>query len=200
MAFEFEAAREYASLCGSVIALISTFYFWLVRANRERPQLEIHPIGDMQGCLILFNEDSETYQRLRPSKQEHCAKYWLHLAVVNNSSLPNAVLGIRVWLQRRNGDWQPMDVRHQTPNEDLLPINVDPLTTASLKLSLAMLYSGELQNDFAGRAAAAGDALPREIPIRIELTGLGERQFCKSFSDSGNGLKRSLPTDRLNAA
>jgi hypothetical protein len=200
MEIEFDAARDYASLCGSVIAVLSTFYFWLVRSNRERPNLEIHPVSDLEGCLILFNEDSETYQRLRPGKQEHCVKYWLRLAVVNNSSLPNAILGVRVWLQRRNGDWQPMDVRHQTPNEDLIPINIDPLTTASLKLSLAMLYSAEIQNDFAGRAAAAGDALPREIPIRIELTGLGERQFGKTFSDSGNGLKRSLRSDRLNAA
>ncbi|QDT08615.1 hypothetical protein [Planctomycetes bacterium K23_9] len=200
MGIEFDAAREYASLCGSVIALVSTFYFWLVRANREKARLEIHPIADMEGCLILGHEDPATYQRLRPGDQEHCVRYWLHLAVVNNSSLPNAVLGVRVWLQRESGQWQKMDIRHQMPDEDLLPINVNPLTTSSMKLSLAMLYSGDIQNDFAGRAAAAGDALPREIPVRVELTGLNQQQFCRTFTDGGNNLKRSLKSVRLNAA
>lgn len=200
MALDFDTAREYASLCGSVLALASTFYFWLVRSNRERPQLAIHPIGDLSGSLVSANEDLEIYHRLRPGKNEHCVKYWLHLAIVNNSSLPNAVLGIRVWLKLSDGKWQAMEVQSQSADQDLLPVNVDPLTTSGLKLSLGMLYSGQIENSFAGRAAAAGDALPREIPIRIEISDLASNKFSRVFTDSGNALNRSSPGTQSKAA
>ena len=45
MPLDFESAREYASLTGSVIAVLSTFYFWLVRANGELGRLEVHIVA-----------------------------------------------------------------------------------------------------------------------------------------------------------
>lgn len=45
MAIDLETLREYVALGGSALALASTGYFWAIRANRERMNLEVHPVG-----------------------------------------------------------------------------------------------------------------------------------------------------------
>jgi len=191
MNWQLENLREYASLGGSMLALASTFYFWLVRANRERSRLAVHPIGDMQGTALMAMDDVETYRRLSPTDDQMCVKYWLHLAIVNNSSLPNALLGARVWLWLASGEMREMDVRHESPDQDLFPANLSPLTTVSLKLALAATIDKVEDNSFAGRAAAAGDLLPPQIPIRIELEALQGQKFVCEIIDHCNGLQRS---------
>lgn len=191
MPLDFGNAREYASLGGSVLALASTLYFWLIRANRERAQLTAHLIGDMQGSIVTPHRDLAVYHRLKPAANEHCLKYWLHIAVVNNSSLPNALLGARVWIKFKDGDWRQMEVRHTDDQSDLFPVNLNALSTSGLKLALATTYSGVFEQDHEGRAAAAGDALNRTVPIRIELLGLQGKSFVYELIDTGNGLQRT---------
>ncbi|SMP40238.1 hypothetical protein SAMN06265222_101415 [Neorhodopirellula lusitana] len=201
MAVDMAMAREYASLGGSALALASTMYFWLVRANRERAQLTVHPIKDICGRVVLHQECLSVYHRLLPADKRYCVMYWLHLAVVNNSSLPNALLGARISLQLGNGEWREMDVQHEAPDTELFPVNIDPLTTCSLKLALATITPDcEFQNDFAGREALAGDMLPRQVPIRIELQGLQDRIYKAELLDSGNGLSRTVVQPRAAAA
>jgi hypothetical protein len=191
MSIDYGNARELASLGGSVLALASTLYFWLIRANRERARLAAHLIGDMQGSIVTPHRDLAVYHRLKPASNEHCLKYWLHIAVVNNSSLPNALLGARVSIQFKDGAWRTMEVRHVDDQCDLFPVNLSSLSTSSLKLALATTYADAFEQDHEGRAAAAGDALPRTVPIRIELIGLQNKSFVYELMDTGNGLQRT---------
>lgn len=185
-----ETLREYVALIGSALALLSTAYFWFVRANRERMSVTAHPVASMQGC-VLFNEDYETYQRVRPGDGEVCVKYLLDIAAVNNSSLPNSILGIRVWLRFDDEGWKEMDVRHEDPTQRLFPANTDPLSTAHLPLAIATAIPGSLKGGFAERAAGAGDVLPVRPEVRIELKTLANKTFRCQFEDDGKGLQRS---------
>ena len=117
------------------------------------------------------------------------------MAVVNNSALPNALLGVKAWMQFSDGGWRQMDVQPASPEQELFPLNISPLTTASVKLALATRFAGEFENDNRGRAAAAGDAVPRQIPIRLELIGLQEQVFTQQWLDCGDGLSRTQPLD-----
>ena len=193
MSLNFESAREYASLTGSVIAVFSTLYFWLVRANGELGRLQVHPISDLEGCVLLPMEDTETYRRLVRQEGEYCLKYWLHVAVVNNSTLPDALLGASVRLKMADGLWHDMDVR-MADQESEFPMNLTPLTTASLKLVLSIPHLLTNENSNIGRVTAAGDAVPRQVPIRIELKGLNDRTYQYDLLDSGDGLRRSEPS------
>ncbi len=188
---DLETSREYASLVGSTIAVCSTFYFWLIRSNRERAQLVAHPVGGLEGTLLMAMDDALTYRRVAPADGEVVLKYWLHLAIVNNSLLPNALLGARIWMKFADGEWREMDVHHEMPDQDLFPTNIDPLTTAGLKLALSCKQPGKIEGGFAERAQAAGDALPRQIPIRIRLKALQDQTFHCEFADDGDGLQRS---------
>ncbi|TWT50383.1 hypothetical protein Pla22_31250 [Rubripirellula amarantea] len=185
-----ESLREYLALVGSALALISTAYFWIVRANRERMCLAAHPVMSMEGC-VLFNEDYETTRRVKPGDGEVCVKYLMHLAAINYSSLPNSILGIRVWLRFNDGGWKEMDVRGQLPDQRLFPANVAPLSTTELPLALATAIPGTLSGGFADRAAAAGDALPPTVDVRVELHTIAKKSFQCQFEDDGKGLVRS---------
>lgn len=196
---DLESAREYGSVVASGVAVISTFYFWLIRANAERGSLSAHPMRPVVGSLLMAMEDVTTYRRIAPENGEIILKYWLHIAVVNNSTLPNAMLGARVWIKFADVGWQEMDVHNEMPEEDLFPVNIDPMTTLGVKLALATKRDGELSGGFRERAAAAGDVLGESVPIRIELQALREQSFVCEFLDPGTGLERTETPQRMAA-
>lgn len=191
MAVDLESLREYVALGGSALALVSTGYFWAVRANRERMQLDIHPIGSLVGT-VLMNEDFETFRRLAPGEGEVCVKYFADIAVVNNSSLPNALLGIEVRMRLADGQWRSMDVQPRQPDTALVPTNLAPLSTAHLGLALATSIPGSLKGGFAEREQAAGDALAAKPEIEVSLTSLGRQSFVHRYVDDGKSLRRSI--------
>ena len=151
-------AREGLSLMASFFAVASTFYFWLVRANRERAKLAACTVTGLRGTMLMAMEDTATYRRVAPGDSEIVLKYWLDLAIVNNSSLPNALLGIKVWVKFTDGRWHAMDVASADPEADLFPQNVDPLTTAGMKLTLATKCEGSIGGGFRGRCVAGASA------------------------------------------
>lgn len=191
MAVDLESLREYVALGGSALALASTGYFWVVRANRERMQLDIHPIGSLRGT-VLMNEDFETFRRLSPGEGEVCVKYFADIAVVNNSSLPNALLGIQVRMRLADGQWRSMDVQPRQSDSVLVPANLDPLSTAHVPLALATSIAGTLTGGFAEREQAAGDALAATPEMEVQLTSLGGKTFIHRYRDDGRGLRRSV--------
>ncbi len=200
MSFDPETLREYVALVGSLIAVASTLYFWLVRANRERAKLTAHAVSPLTGC-VLMNEDYETQRRVNPGQGQVCAKYFLSLAVVNNSSMPNALIGAKVFLPLRSKTspsptWTEMDVRHLQADTPLFPINLSPLSTCSLPLAISAAIDGTLDGGFAGRAITAGEALPSPIPIRIELKGVGDQVFQVELLDNAIGMVRAQPAAR----
>ena len=204
MNFDPESAREYLALAGSAIAVTSTLYFWLIRANREKAQVEVHPIRGLDG-FVMFNEDYVTLRRLKCADGEVGAKYLLGLALANNSTLPNAIIGIRVWMKfaqpNASGDcWREMDVAHCDSETALVPINLPPLTTAGLDLALAAAIQGTLEGGNAERQIRASEALPDQVPIRIELRALGGKNFTQTFIDPGTRLLRADANQESNKA
>ena len=149
---------------------------------------------------VLCNDDYETQRRVGPGKGEVVAKYRLNLVVVNQSLLPNAALALRVSLQLKDGTWRVMDVAGIDGDLSPFPKNVPPMTTQCFDLALAMPIKGSLSGGFAEREAAAGDALPTRIPIRIELLGLNEQVFSFTLFDQGKGLTRTAPQTQRFAA
>lgn len=198
MSFDPETIRETVALVSSFIAVASTFYFWLVRANRERAQLTVQAVAPLTGT-VLMNEDYETQQRVRAGDGMVCAKYFLSLAVVNNSSLPNALIGVRVWMPFRDGEhsdrvvWTEMDIRHFQPETALFPINLQPLSTSSLSLAMAAAIPGTHDGGFARRALTATEALSMPVPIRVELRGLNHQTFVVEIEDAGLGMAHPKP-------
>ncbi|QDS99657.1 hypothetical protein [Adhaeretor mobilis] len=180
--FDIESTKEALSLGGSLLALSSTAYFWLVRSNRERAQLQVHLVGEHWGNVPLPQEDPEAYQRCRPGEGEVVAKYGVAVATVNNSSLPNALLKVRAWLQLADDHWQECFVRTwQDPETSLqLPLNLSPLTTAGMQLTLSLKIRGDFDGGFQGRQESAMKALTDKPRVRIELAALQGKTF---FSD-----------------
>lgn len=196
MNYDPETVREYLALTGSAIAVASTLYFWLVRANREKAQLEVHPVHPLSGT-VLFNEDYETLRRLKCKDCEVGVKYFLGLALANNSTLPNAIIGIRVWMkfaQTGSADssaWREMDVTRSDGENDLVPLNIAPLTTSALHLGLSAPIIGTIEGGFVDRQIRASDALPKQVPIRIEMRAIGGKTFSQNFLDPGTRLIRA---------
>lgn len=194
-----ETIREYVALGGSAIAMASTVYFWWIRSDRERPRMVVQSLLPMTGW-VLCNDDYETQRRVGPGMGEVVAKYRLKLVVVNQSLLPNAALALRVSLQLNDGSWRVMDVAGIDGDLSPFPKNVSPMTTQCFDLALAMAINGTLRGGFAEREAAAGDALPPRIPIRIELLGLNEQVFSFTLTDQGQGLSRTETQSQCRAA
>ncbi|MEM9827034.1 MAG: hypothetical protein AAF958_10620 [Planctomycetota bacterium] len=206
MDWDMEFFRETFAVLGSAAALASTLYFWLVRANRERAKVVAMPVGPLTGT-VLGNMDYETQRRVGFRDGHVCVKYWLELAILNHASLPNAIVGIRVWIKFRDPEkpfrslWHEMDVvsgEAPIPQERadpvvprLLPINVGPQSTGTRRLALATLIPGDASGGFNACERQAGDALPHPVPIRVEITTLGQRTFMSEFVDDGKALSRT---------
>lgn len=194
-----ETLREYVALGSSLLALASTAYFWFVRANRERMQLSIYPAGALRGS-VLANEDFDTLRRVSPNKGQVCAKYFLDLAIVNNSTLPNAVLGIRVKIQMADGTVRTMDTHPADPQQVLVPANLNPLSTAHFCLAVSTAIDGLLTGGFAEREYQAADALEFQPEVTVELMALGEKKFSRTFKDNGQRLNRTPVATNQKAA
>lgn len=160
------------SLGGSATALISTFYFWLVRANRERPQLQPYLVHEIEGTWPTIVRDSYC----RVPEGHVLSRYFVRLAVANYSSLPNAVLRAKASIKMRDGSWKPADTRVGEGHS--LPANVAPMTTAPLDLRLEIVVPGSLEGTgTAERNANAFSCIANPAEIRVELIALGEKKF-----------------------
>lgn len=196
--FDIQSTKEAVSLGASGLALLSTGYFWMVRANRERMKLTLHPVGRLWGNVPMPQEDAEAYRKLRPEEGNTCATYGADLAVVNHSSLPNALLSVRAWLELADGTWCEAMVRlHDTSDPELpelrMPLNLSPLTTAGLGMRLSIVIPGNWDGGFHGREVTAGDALAPVPQLRVELSALQGKSAFDQLTLSAEGLKRTEP-------
>lgn len=185
--FDVMTARELASLTGSLIAVTSTLYFWLIRSNDEKPNLELFALKPPEGSVMLPQEQPHGFYKFCPSDDHVCAMYWLDLAVVNNSTLPNAILGLQASMRLADNTWREAMV--QTPDETPLPLNLSPLTTIGLPVTLSLPIEGPLGSDNAARAMQATNALTKPIQLRISLHGLKNRTFDVVLTDSADAKR-----------
>jgi len=105
------------SLVLSVIANISTFYFWLVKARKERPDLKAAAVAPFDAVLeggrraFLLRKFEQGTWKNDCGDLEGAYYYYLLIKGVaaNHSALPNTVTGFRAWLKTREaravGQW-----------------------------------------------------------------------------------------------
>jgi len=159
-----ESMMSLVSLGGSTASFFATFYFWLVKANRERPNLQPHVL-DREFFLGNSNPDSRQIG------------FKVGLVIANNSTLPNAVLGAKASLRGTKGQWVEvgyLSIDKQTS----LPLNVPPMTTVLLRLlgHLTFPYAADLEdgNKAVGNYLRKHIAEPRKL--RVELHSLNDRR------------------------
>jgi hypothetical protein len=150
------------SMIGSALTAAWTAYFWVVRVKRERPDLRPH-LADHE--VFLGNTVGEARQ----------VGIKLGLVVANYSSLPNALLGVRLWIRKRDGGWLPIEsvtFDAKTP----LPFNVPAMQTVLVRIMGRVAFP--TADDIEGTPTTLADylnrhaATPREIGV--ELRGLGD--------------------------
>jgi hypothetical protein len=157
-----ESLVAYIGVAGSAVSMLTTMYFWIVRVRKEQP------------CLKPYLADTETFLGLsRDGIRQIGLK--IGFIVVNQSILPNVILGARVSVRLKEG-WQEVGnlaFDKQSPQ----PFNLTPLQAVLLRLTgtLTFPYVDALE----GSSAAATKYLdafiadPRQI--KLELRHLNKR-------------------------
>src|SRR5437868_1568024 len=93
------------SLVGSAFATLSSLYLWAVRFRGERPNLTVHLAGPVGADTLAAGADAP------PGTAR--ALFTVKAVVANYSTLPNAVLAVKVWVRAADGGWLPA-----TPSRD----------------------------------------------------------------------------------
>jgi hypothetical protein len=105
----------------------------------------------------------------------------LKAVVANHSSLPNAVIGLRAWVRRRDGSWQAAEAAAdpKTP----LPLNLPSLQTARLNLTATLALPAvpegtSCRNTHETFALYRRLFLADPLEVKVEVAGLGDRSFA----------------------
>lgn len=111
------------SFVGSAASVGVTGYFWLVKMNRERPRLLVEGVDHVSFVdLGTCEHDVRTL----------CFRQGL--VIVNESTLPSAVLGAAVRARSRAGKgWQTVEGVRPAPGSTL-PLNLPPLQSGLLTI------------------------------------------------------------------
>jgi hypothetical protein len=159
------------SLVGSAASVGITSYGWLVKMNRERANLQIEGVDHVSHVDFAHGTAEEQWLNFR-----------LGLVVVNNSTLPNAVLGTTVKVMPRgSGSWQPVEgVR--PARGSAFPVNLPALQSGLLTLEWEMRFPALAETDGMDRAddiVAAYLTTNWKLPDRVtvEVRGLQGKSF-----------------------
>jgi hypothetical protein len=147
----------------------ATVYLWTVKWRQERPNLKVYPVDPSIGGRAVRSCGD-------PIKLVLDVK----AIVANASALPNAVLGMRAWVKKRDGSWQEAEVMAdpKTP----LPLNIPAVQTVRLDLSakvaLPAVPEGEsCRNTNETFALYRQLYLADPIEVKVELEALGDCSF-----------------------
>ncbi len=158
-----ESLLTYIGLGGSVFSTITTAYFWLVRMNGERPNLRTY-----------FHDKELFLGAGREQTRQLGVK--LGFIIANYSTLPNALIGVRLAVRSRQGTWLPLEgatFDKQTP----LPFNLPPLTTVVLRVqgNLTFPYQEALEDGNKALGNYAKEHLAEPFQVRVELRQIRDR-------------------------
>jgi hypothetical protein len=161
------------SLLGSAVATLSTLYFWLVRVNREKPQLKVHLAGPLGADTLAAAAGAP------PGTAR--SLFSVKAVVANYSALPNAVLGVRTWVKTREGTWAPavtsLDEKTQPP------FNLPPLHTVPLTLTATVTVPERPESaPRVSRREAALESVAQPVELKLELIALNEYRFTETLS------------------
>ncbi|MFT3878328.1 MAG: hypothetical protein QM703_01555 [Gemmatales bacterium] len=151
------------SLAGSVFSTACTGYFWFVKVRKEQPNLKSY-LHDHD--LFLGNGYGDT----------RGIGLNVNVIVANYSSLPNAIVGVKLAVKLRDGNWQP--VTGVTCDKSApLPLNISPLQTSLLRLNGRLTFVAleelEKQRDVVG--AYSKHYLAQPLEFQVELQSLNNR-------------------------
>jgi hypothetical protein len=165
-AMDLQTTLTGVSLAGASFSTATTIYYWFMKVRGERPKLSCE-LSDRE---IFLGSMTEQTRQLGLK---------LGLVVANGSVLPNAVLGVRLWVKGREGDWLEAD-KVTLDKATSRPINLPAMQTAYLVVNgtLTLPMTNELEQQ--GSKTLAGYAEryltnPREI--KVELKGLNGKTF-----------------------
>lgn len=166
----------FVSFALSASSAAATLYLWAVKARQERANLRVCPAEPNVGGYAR----SSCGDPIR-------LVFELKTIVANHSTLPNAVLGLRAWVKRRDGSWQAATA---TPDPKTpLPLNLPSLQTARLNLSavidLPAAPEGEsCRNTHETFALYRRQFLAEPLEVKVEVEALGDRSFAGVLSAS----------------
>lgn len=157
-----ESEFSVVSLAGSAFSTACTAYFWFVKARRERPDLSAHLL------------DHEFFLSLGKS-ETRLVGCTLGIIYANNSILPDAVLGLRVWVRTTDGGWKlTEDVI--CDSSTALPLNLPPQQTCLLRLTGQLHFPRDAELE--GESSIAGGYLKRHLAapreFKVETLGLND--------------------------
>src|SRR5436309_15652990 len=105
------------SLVGSAFATLSSLYLWLVRFRGERPNLTVHLAGPVGADTLAAAAGAP------PGTAR--ALFSVRAVVANDSTLPNAVIGVKAWVKGAGGRWLPATLSLDEKTQP--PFNVSPM-------------------------------------------------------------------------
>lgn len=144
----------------SVFSAAMTSYFWLVRARRERPDLQVFQLRDFRSSLRRGDPDTNT-KRLCLTQVDRCG-----VLVANNSTRQNSVVRFDCFLpmgkQTLKGRWGYVE-------DDTPPWNIAPESTISL--SLACFF--DVPEDY---------EIPDDLTFCVEFITVSGKRFAHEFS------------------
>ena len=172
----FEPLLPAVSFVGSAASLGITSYCWFVKMNRERPNLAVEGV------------DHVTYVDLGLGTEEsRWLLFRLGLVVVNNSTLPNAVLGVTVKaMPRTGGAWEPVGP-------------VRPARGSAFPVNLPALQSGLVTIDWAIEFPTIPEGADVEMPDQIvsaylnHYWKLGEQVMVEVRGTQGKTFSALVP-------
>jgi hypothetical protein len=153
---------HFLGLAGSAFSTLATLYFWLIRMRQERPCLRAHLVD--REIFLGTSRDDERQLGLK-----------VGVIVANYSTLPNAILGARLWVRLREG-WQEVGrlaFDKQTPQ----PFNLPPLQTVLLRLTgtLSFPYQASLEEGSKSVANYLQRFVHEPLELKLELRHLNDR-------------------------
>jgi hypothetical protein len=153
------------SLAGATFSTATTIYYWFVKVRGERPKLSCE-LTDRELFLGAMRE------------HERQVGLKLGLVVANGSVLPNSVLGVRLWVKRREGDWQEAE-KVAIDKATARPINVPAMQTAYVQVNGTLTFplTDELEQGSKTLGAYVERFLTNPREIKVELKGLNGRTF-----------------------
>ena len=196
---DFNFLRSFFSLGASAAALASSIYLWVTRLRREQPNLAIEQVSPLVGEFVWPVQFAELYQTIKPGDDEGLACLWADIAVINNSTMPNAVLQIDGWIKLANGLWHPTLVSLR--EEAKMPINVTPHSTARLALQLAtkLPYDGTRTSN-RDRVDQVNEQISDSRELKVRIRGVKGAAFQAVLTQPSDLVESKFGTSERRAA
>jgi hypothetical protein len=159
---------EVFSVIASVGSLAATGYFWLVRANKEKPRLQTHLVAvDDVGVQQDYERGWDPFVLVR-------------IAVVNLSTLPNVVLRTRVWVQKSGGVWAESGVYIQDGGTNAFNVAPQVAEFRTVRLVLPQMPKPSPLTEEWSKLTwrqALEQAVGGPLVFKVELGSLDDRTF-----------------------